>query len=118
MYTTPGVPLFGVRNRVIDLEVLFCIEMGERGGLPARCSGMTVSRNDRFFTWHFIRLCASRTLRQAVRPLGNDHGSYHDVLTGNKRSISTLHLWQKNRDIGVPSTTASAMFYVSVSTSP
>lgn len=36
-------------------------------------------------------------------------------LTGSRRSISTLHLWQKNRDIGLPSTTASAMFYVSLS---
>lgn len=85
-----------------------------RDGLSACCFGMTVSRNDR----SFVRYLGAYGWRGGSdKRLSNGLGSYHDLLTGNKRSISTLHLWQKNRDIGVPSTTASAMFYVSVSTS-
>lgn len=49
-----------------------------------------------------------------ARAAGRD-GKHRGALTGSRRSISTLHLWQKNRDIGLPSTTASAMFYVSLS---
>jgi hypothetical protein len=57
-----------------------------------------------------------RRFRIARRgPVAVRDGERRGALTGSRRSISTLHLWQKNRDIGLPSTTASAMLYVSFS---
>lgn len=75
-----------------------------------------IERRD-FHTWHGVTVISGWTYRRIVWQERTDERDERrrGALTGSRRSISMLHLWQKNRDIGLPSTTASAMFYVSLS---
>lgn len=102
--------LFDVKDRKIDQSIVFRKNIGWE-----RRTFRTWHRNDSFSErTSLLRYIYKLTRAKTTQLVDNRYKRRCKVLTGNKRSISTLHLWQKNRDIGLPSTTASAMFNVSL----